>query len=65
MLLLLPPSEKRDVGSSWWGVVGLAGAFRAMDGEDERYRDILERPQQGQPHLTNYGFTNTTYERPF
>jgi len=28
------------------GVVSFSGAFRAMDGEDERYKDVLERPQK-------------------
>ena len=29
--------------------VGLDGAFRGMDAEDERHMDVLERPHTGEP----------------
>jgi len=43
----LPPKVRNVMRSGrLGGLVCFSGAFRAMDGEGERYMDVLERPQK-------------------
>ena len=46
------------------GMVSLSGAFRAMDGEDERYMDVLAASPERLTIPSNHPFLAPHFERP-